>query len=142
MGDEAKVQQKKQFPHLERRGDWCPLYRDEGDALLLLAEPGDLILWDSRTIHGGVVGTGDIGVSGEALEALPAELARLSVTVAMTPRSWASDLVQLARVKGFKKGENFNHSPHEAGTSTGTVPARPQRGFKPPELTPAQRSLL
>lgn len=140
--DEAKVLQKKEYPHLERRGDWCPLHRDESDAVLLLARPGDLIVWDSRTIHGGLVGTGDIGISGEALEDQPAELARLSVTVAMTPRKWASGQVLKERIRGFQKGSNFNHSPHEAGTSSGTVLARPRKDFKPPELTPEQQSLL
>ena len=28
-------------------------------ATLIKADPGDLILWDSRTIHGGWVGTGE-----------------------------------------------------------------------------------
>lgn len=51
-------------------------------AVLLLAEPGDLILWDSRTIHGGHVGTG----AAEAND----ELARMSVTVCMVPRSRAT----------------------------------------------------
>ena len=50
--------------------------------MLLLAQPGDVILWDSRTIHGGHVGTG----AGEADE----ELARMSVTVCMVPRSRAT----------------------------------------------------
>ena len=42
-------------------GDWCPLNALDPlyhDAILLTADPGDLILWDSRTIHGGRVGTG------------------------------------------------------------------------------------
>jgi len=141
--DEAKAEQKKTFPHLERRGDWCPLFcDDESDALLLLAEPGDLILWDSRTIHGGHVGTGPANFVFDEDAEDPIELARMSVAVAMVPRRWASSSVQEIRVKGFKKGENFNHSPHEAGISTGTIMAKPRKNFKPPELTPEQRALL
>jgi len=137
--DEAKASQKKEYPHLECRGDWCPLYRDEDDALLLLAEPGDLILWDSRTIHGGVVGTGpptdgSVQLGDEAL-------ARLSVAVAMTPRSWASRQVLQLRKQGFRRGENFNHSPHEVG-STGTVRTLVRRGFQPIQLSEAQAALL
>merc|ERR1719491_2020524 len=81
-------------------------------------------------------------VGAPCADNIPIELARLSVAVAMTPRAWASFPVQRARIKGFKKGENFNHSPHEAGTSTGTVMTMARRGFKPPELTPEQQSLL
>ncbi len=73
---------------------------------------------------------------------MPAELARLSTAVAMTPRAWASDVVQQRRLQGFEKGENFNHCPHEAGTSNGTVRAPIRRGFKPVSLTAEQRALL
>jgi hypothetical protein len=72
----------------------------------------------------------------------PPELSRLSVTVSMTPRSWASDFVLQRRQEGFKKGENFNHVPHEAGSSNGTVRAPVRRGFQPPVLNDAQRALL
>ena len=54
-------------------------------AILLLAEPGDLILWDSRTIHGGHVGSSRPSRRPES-----AELARMSVTVCMVPRSKAT----------------------------------------------------
>lgn len=143
--EEAKDAQKINYPHLKQRGDWCPLFCDDAGALLLRARPGDLILWDSRTIHGGRVGTGTIpavstssGASGHER----VELARLAVAVAMTPRAWASEEVQKARVKGFESGLNFNHSPHESGTSTGTLGCETRLGYKPIELTAAQRALL
>ena len=49
---EAKAVFKEAYPWMATRGDWCPL--DEGDrikydAVLLLCDAGDLILWDSRT---------------------------------------------------------------------------------------------
>lgn len=136
--DEAKEAQKRDYPHLAMRGDWCPLHTDDiPGAKPLLAEPGDLILWDSRTIHGGLVGTGE-AAEGTASD----ELARMSVAVSMTPRAWASEAVLKARRRGFQRMENFNHSPHEAGTSTGTIMARPKRGLQPIELTEEQRALL
>jgi len=61
----------------------------EGKGQLIKAKPGDLILWDSRTIHGGTVGKGysknEICPFGDDY------LARLSFTICMTPKSWASE---------------------------------------------------
>merc|ERR1719390_131282 len=55
----AKAAYKEMYPDMARRGDWCPLDQDDplqGQGVLLVASAGDLILWDSRTVHGGVVG--------------------------------------------------------------------------------------
>jgi len=135
---EAKEALKQEFPRLKGKGDWCPLNRDDPSAVLLLCEPGDLILWDSRTVHGGLVGTGE----APAVETSAAGLARLSITVSMTPRAWASAKVQKARREGFAKGLNFNHCPHEAGTSTGTLQGRVNKNYTPIKLTAEQRKLL
>lgn len=117
-------------------------------AVLLKALAGDLILWDSRTLHGGRVGTGrnlssssasstssrksedDTEITGsDACACLPPppspfNLARLAVTVCMTPRALASAGVLAARQKGFKKGYTFTHWPHEA-IMTGMMPSTP-----------------
>lgn len=136
--EEAKETFKRTHAHMQSSGDWCPCDDDDlnQQAVLLLAEPGDLILWDSRTIHGGHVGTGN------PLTDEPVELARMAVTVAMTPRERAGPLVQQRRQEGFRKGENFNHCPHEAGSSNGTIRAPVRRGFRPVTLSDEQRSLL
>jgi len=71
-----------QYPMV--RGDWLQLHpkdRFMGKGNLLLANPGDLILWDSRTIHGGLVGTGENFPNND--------FARLSLTVCMAPTSKA-----------------------------------------------------
>ncbi len=138
--DDAKTQFKLTHLHMKNIGDWCPCDDDDlrEKALLVHADPGDLILWDARTVHGGLVGSGDNGQINRS----PAELARLAVTVSMTPRSRANESVLERRLKGFRKGESFNHVPHEAGTSTGTVRAPVRRDFRPPELTSAQLALL
>ena len=78
----------------------------------MLAEPGDLILWDSRLIHGGREGErreeGREGSREEKREEKSEEegekneeeggkneLARCSVPVCMVPREWASKEVTL-----------------------------------------------
>lgn len=116
--ERAKVLTKRQNSRWKGQGDWCVL--DETDPMqhcteLLLAEAGDLILWDSRTVHGGRVGAG----SGEVTD-----LARLSCTVAMSPRTMASAEVQRKRIEGQARGDAFNHCPHEAGSSSGTCSGR------------------
>ncbi|KAJ8599244.1 hypothetical protein CTAYLR_006218 [Chrysophaeum taylorii] len=124
------------YAWMDGAGDWCPLDRNDSTAgLLLEARPGDLVLWDSRTIHGGIAGNG----KGEGTE-----LARMSCTVAMVPRAKASADVLRLRVEGFREGRAFNHAPHEAGSSTGTVAARFPRGYVyvPVDLSPEQRALL
>lgn len=135
--DEPKEAFRKTHQHLKGKGDWCPCDDDDlrAQAILLHAEPGDLIIWDSRLVHGGLVGNGK-GVSNET------ELARLAQTVAMVPRGRASSLVLARRQDGFAKGETFNHCPHEAGTSSGTVRAPIRRDYRPVELSDAQRQLI
>jgi hypothetical protein len=122
-------------------GDWCPLPHDDpmqGMEQLVVAAAGDLILWDARTVHGGVVGPGE---ETTAVDGTP-ELARLTQTVSMVPRLRASEACLKARRDGFEAGITFNHSPHEAGGSSGTVYSKRRKGFTPPELTPKQAALL
>lgn len=117
-------------PQYNRGGfgtDWCPVRQTDHElpaAILLMAKAGDLILWDSRTVHGGRVGTGTgtIFNSPNHLSRSPPfkkpdqplSLARLAVTVCMTPKILASSGILKAREKGFKKGCTFTHWPHEA----------------------------
>eukprot|EP00756_Hemistasia_phaeocysticola_P039593 Hpha_TRINITY_DN16823_c0_g1::TRINITY_DN16823_c0_g1_i1::g.150306::m.150306 len=137
--EEAKKVYKQNYPD---RGDWCPLSGDDpmqGKGVLLCCGAGDLILWDSRTVHGGVVGTGfEDGERGEG----ETKLARLSVTVAMTPRQRASEEVQRLRRVGFAASESFNHCPHEAGTSSGTIKRKLPRKCARVKLNEAQQALL
>jgi len=139
--DVSKAEFKSRYARFQRCGDWCVLRADDPmqeNAQLLITDPGDLILWDSRTVHGGVVGDG----RPDETAAAQVELARMAVTVAMTPRIRASEQVQAARVTGFLRGENFNHTPHEAGSSSGTVRGLVPKAFSPPKLNAHQRALL
>ena len=76
------VQKELAAQYSDNTSAWLQLEPDDQrltTGKLLLAEPGSLILWDSRVVHGGYVGHGP----------LPADdrLLRLSMTVAMVPFS-------------------------------------------------------
>jgi len=138
---DAKEQLKVSHDYLERRGDWCPLGNDfDDDAKLVLAHAGDLILWDSRTIHGGLVGTGVVPATDPSGH--PPELARLSCCVAMTARSRADEATLAHRLKAVRNGLCLNHTPHEAGTSTGTLETPKLRRYRPIHLSEDQRALI
>jgi hypothetical protein len=242
---EAKINLKERCPNLAAAGDWCPglsrLYPMWGanKPRLVTARAGDLVLWDSRTVHGGRVGKGMKGVgkgvkgvravdscNSSPLDWIPSEsekklqgtndedeesstatdaddvraakgvrsadavaknaavtvtgdgdggivgaaetvnttetseavnavetveaagtseavaLARLSVTVCMTPRAWASERVLEIRRNAFAKGKILTHWPHEA-PGTGANSARAAaNGHVPIVLTEEQRALL
>jgi len=136
--DAAKTQWKSRYPHMSLAGDWCPMHPNDPfykQAVLLLAEAGDLVLWDSRTVHGGRVGSGKEDEKAVQLD-------RLSCTVSMTPAVRASTEVLRARTLGFLSGQCFNHTPHEAGTSSGTLIAKKNSKYKPPKLSAHQMALL
>merc|ERR1712232_218145 len=90
------------------QGDWVQLkYLNEAyhtvlkqEAVLLLAEPGDLILWDSRTIHGGRLPYGpaqeDVPM---AAAGAPPELERFACPIAMTPFEF-TEPAKLASMRG------------------------------------------
>jgi ectoine hydroxylase-related dioxygenase (phytanoyl-CoA dioxygenase family) len=111
-----------------------PGYYAPGDSVLLTAKAGDLILWDSRTAHGGKVGSGRHPNDGEA-ESM--ELARLSLPICMTPRTFASDAVLRARRLMFEEGKTTNHWPHEP-----RVQNQVSLGYSPIVLSAAQQALL
>ena len=134
----------KRYQHLKGKGDWCPLRRDDylySDAILLLAQPGDLILWDSRTVHGGRVPLQCSSDRDTKHDEIP-NLIRLACAVSMVPRSKATPAVLEARRKGFDAGASFNHAPHEAGTSSGTLHARLPASCMKPVLGKDARQLL
>jgi len=167
--EENKIPFRERYPSMKGQGDWCPLNKDDPlyqDAILVLAEPGDLILWDSRTIHGGRVGTGKNDQNGHEKEndhkpinasindskshniqdqdraQSDVPLVRLSVTVAMTPRSMASTEALKARIEGFNSGTSFSHCPHADGTGLNYGQKKLPAEVNLPILDESQRSLL
>ena len=111
-------------------------------AVVVEAKAGDLILWDSRVIHGSQVGPGLLEGGGDT-----GGLARCTGLVCMTPRAKASKEVLNTRVEGFKSGIGFSHWPHEVhfaagGNSDGRNITWKAGQYKPLELSPAQRRVL
>lgn len=142
---DAKEALKQRCQQFKNAGDWCPLPKADpciGEQILLEAEAGDLILWESRTVHGGRVGDGPKENDEEYFKRWNSHLARLSVTVAMTQLRRASEETLQARKQGFLNGACFNHTPHEMGTSTGTIKAPSDATYRPCDLTSAQQRLL
>ena len=128
---------KSACPRFDGMGDFCRIMKNNpvivsNGRKLLLAQAGDLILWDSRTIHSGFVGTGK-GVEAQN----PPRLARLTQTVCMVPRSRATPRILKQRRVGFEKGHGFTHWPNEA-VITGAAGS----DYKPVELTAEQLALL
>jgi len=90
--------------HLPMRNDWCVLPDQEDpilkDIQLINAKAGDLILWDSRLIHGGQIGSG---------QGKNEELARLSVPVCMMPRKSIPEEIKKEREEAFINGNTLSH---------------------------------
>jgi len=125
--------------------DWCP-FADLGTQTpsvplntpgrLIIAEAGDLILWDSRTVHGGIAGSGH--ACGD--ECGP-HLARLSVNFCMTPVAKATPEDLRFRKEAFHAGICLNHCPHKPDRDMHA--SRPKRSWQPTfELDEQQKALL
>mmetsp|Transcript_133771 Transcript_133771/g.333873 ORF Transcript_133771/g.333873 Transcript_133771/m.333873 type:complete len:431 (-) Transcript_133771:9-1301(-) len=142
-GENVQDRLRQLFPHTVS-DDWLPLERKFPDEELTLcgelveAAPGDLILWDSRALHGGYVGPGD----KDASEAEGPELARLSLAVCMVPAAGASAKDLERRVTAVEKGHTMTHWPlgfkkqagkDSAGTALSALAAW-QAGYSPPPL--------
>ena len=72
-------------------------------AIVPLLEPGDLLLWDSRTTHCSAPAT-----EGAANDAL----ARAACLVCFTPRDKADDAILAARRDAARNGATTTHYPH------------------------------
>lgn len=132
---EGQEKLRTAYPHVDNQGDFVMIRPNNKTLItqrkLVLAEAGDLILWDSRTIHGGWVGKG-----GTTTRENPS-LSRMSMTVCMLPRSTASEKVLELRKEGHQKGYGFSHWANEDNITSQAGPE-----YKPVELTPEQQALL
>ena len=135
--DEAQEGLRRTNKGWEKEGrDYCVL-GDRGGEMrgrerLAEAQPGDLVLWDSRLVHAGRVGEGEGEVG-------PGELARASLCVCMAPREKAGAGVVEARREAVRTGGAMSHWPYEARSGVG----QDRTGtYRPPRLSQLQRDLI
>jgi ectoine hydroxylase-related dioxygenase (phytanoyl-CoA dioxygenase family) len=103
----------------------------------LVLDAGDLVLWDSRTIHCSHPATRDDPSSANRLK-------RLAAYICMTPAASAKNLEELAkyRVLAFQKGITTTHWPHEFYPSWIQRDKLPGVGAEVVKLTPEQSTLI
>jgi len=135
-------------PNWAGRGDFIPLYGERSvwdkeiksaglSPIKICAQPGDFVLWDSRTIHCNAPATipRAVPTDGSVLEPR-----RLVSYVCMTPTARAKHSIISERILAFKEGMTTSHWPEDCVTQN----ARKNRKeiYVPPELTPEQRKLI
>lgn len=91
---------------VQLRGD-DELLKEGGGPQLVEAEAGDLILWDSRTIHCNTMPMVQDPVQEEE------ELIRAAAYVCMTPSEWCSEANLAKRRCAVSSATTTNHWPHE-----------------------------
>ena len=136
----------KAHPHWKHCGDFCPVSRkdphyEKGE--LIRASAGDLILWDSRTFHGGIVGVGEGKERGSGTRKT---LRRMSMAVCMMPKRMVEKRTHELRRRAFEKGIPLTHWPVEYVEAkwTESSKAYDQNKYRhvPIKLTEDQRRLL
>lgn len=109
-------------PSAQNMQDYVYLESDDSvlrsnTAILPLAQAGDLIIWDSRTVHCNTPGLQAPSCisSGEAAEvtAMEAELLRMVSYVCMVPKTFASPSVLSHKKRGFLSMTPTSHWPTE-----------------------------
>jgi len=103
----------------------------------LVLEAGDLVLWDSRTIHCSHPATKDDLSSKNRLK-------RLAAYICMTPSASATNLEELVkyRVLAFQKGITTTHWPHEFYPSWVSREKLPGVGAEVVKLSEDQKTLI
>ena len=75
---------------------------------LVKAKAGDLVLWDSRTLHCNVSGTDSDHID-------PNRLLRAAIYTCMVPRTFADTACLEQRKQGWKKNRTSSHWPYTPG---------------------------
>jgi len=133
---------RRNYPDMKGKRDFMIVEKSDLDRepVLITAGPGDLILWDSRMVHVGEAGPGEVP-SGEE----EPSLARCAYTVCMVPRTAASDEVLEKRKKAYHEGETLCHRPDQYAPHTKGAMTRVDNEdwvYKPIQLSAKQRMLL
>lgn len=115
--DKIQEEFRQRYPDAKNHTkDWVKLSTDDpwqkGQARIIKLKPGEILLWDSRIVHGGKCGTG-YSLTNNPLGT--GDLARLSFTVSYSRKSQVKDPVVLyKRRKTFLDGKcALNHWAHE-----------------------------
>ncbi|CAF0728142.1 unnamed protein product [Adineta steineri] len=111
----------------------------EGYGLLIHAQPGDLLLWDSRTVHCNTPSFVTPRQQPLNNDPIPSLLRMISY-VCMTPLAFAENPDELInrRLDAFRYRLTTSHWPHEYQTMGGEI----SRGENTIELTDYQRNLI
>eukprot|EP00929_Paragymnodinium_shiwhaense_P092893 TRINITY_DN52927_c0_g1_i1.p1 TRINITY_DN52927_c0_g1~~TRINITY_DN52927_c0_g1_i1.p1 ORF type:complete len:411 (-),score=77.51 TRINITY_DN52927_c0_g1_i1:608-1840(-) len=130
---------------LRKRGDFIPISEDDPlveQTVALPVQPGDLVLFDSRLVHGsepapGFEGAADLRGSGQAAKL---DLLRMAVPVCMVARQAVEDAEALHawRLDAVARGVTTKHWPHKM-RSQGQA-AGPN--YRPPQFTEAMRRVF
>ena len=136
----------KRHPHRDVQGDFLPVPEGDpivpkGSGLMLRADPGDIILWDSRTIHCN-------GPAIEALSRAPAsvevparsDLLRLVGYVCCVPAAWATPSLLEQRAQAVLEKTTSTHWP-QAFVPTGYRP-KWESPRTPADYTDAEARLI
>jgi len=138
----------KDRPILKKRSDWITLGNDkklwEHDLpqaglapIKVCCEPGDFVLWDSRTIH--------TNTSANTVRPVPMNgllsPRRLVTYVCMTPASRLTEESRRKRIQCYEFGMTTTHWPEEANVP-GIRKNRKDLKYIPPALTPEQKQLI
>jgi len=122
-------------------GDFVPVDNDDSlldnGAVLLCAEPGDLILWDSRTIH---CNSPALGETAEVDKKDNSRLLRACGYVCMTPSSFATKEVLAQRKEGYIHNYSTSHWPQAFVVAGVGLPGTPENEYS--KIPNAQRHLI
>jgi len=137
-------------PHAAECNHFVPveLREDDPRGILICAEAGDLVVWDSRTIHCNT--PADLSLVARSLQERPhdaqdndsdRELLRIAGYVCMTPRSWCDEAVLQSRLACYATHTPTSHWPHRPHVAS----VRPPHGLEPNDIElaePAIRALI
>jgi len=135
-------------PFLKKRDDFIVLSSDNQlwtkdlpyhglSPIKVCCQPGDFVLWDSRTIHSNCSAKTARDLPANPQEILPPR--RLVTYVCMTPASRLTPEITQKRIQCYLTGQTTSHWPEEANTPS----VRKNRAnYQPVDLTPQQKELI
>lgn len=97
--------------------------------ILVAAKAGDLLLWDSRTIHCNTPALQSPTIDPSHELDIP-RLLRVACYVCMGPARFATKEVIAQRIQGFENNESTSHWPHEYHRAGVALPGTPLKCFE------------